>query len=480
MGNQMLLTDDFFGTWRVWDAIRGLDYLLSRPEVDPKRVGVTGNSGGGTLTSFAAALDSRFTMAAPSCYICSFEANIANEIPADAEQNPPGILKAGLDQVDLLMAYAPRPTLILGQKHDFFSARHTEAAAEELKKVHSLLGDEKSAELFIGPTVHGYSIENRQAMVAFFMKHAGIKGDAAKERLNLFEPDELNATPSGVLKMKNAKRVFEFTAEKAAKLAEKRPKLKETRLRAKLAEILGIEKRPTPPEFRALYFHGSESPVDNTIKKGEFAVETEPGIQAIVGVYGGNGSAMVPPTGKIKAYVGHVSSQGDLRDVPEVAKLAEKKIPLAAIDPRGIGLSTSLTCGDSQFFYPYGSDYMYAVTGDMLGESYLGRRVFDVLRSLDFLYANGADDITLIGRGLNSVTAVFAGFLHDRAPNIILMDYLPSYQSIVDSPIHKWPASSFPRGILKFFDLPDVYDALGKRLTLKSPWNPKMGEDRHA
>ena len=46
-GNQQFLVGDFFGTWRAWDGIRALDYLLTREEVDPKRVGVTGNSGGG-------------------------------------------------------------------------------------------------------------------------------------------------------------------------------------------------------------------------------------------------------------------------------------------------------------------------------------------------------------------------------------------------------------------------------------------------
>ena len=57
LGKQLGLTGEFFGSWRVHDAICGLDYLLSRPEVDVSRIGVTGNSGGGTLTTFTQALD---------------------------------------------------------------------------------------------------------------------------------------------------------------------------------------------------------------------------------------------------------------------------------------------------------------------------------------------------------------------------------------------------------------------------------------
>ena len=54
-------------TFRVWDGMRALDYLQSRPEIDPKRIGCTGNSGGGTLTSYLMALDERILCAAPSC-----------------------------------------------------------------------------------------------------------------------------------------------------------------------------------------------------------------------------------------------------------------------------------------------------------------------------------------------------------------------------------------------------------------------------
>ncbi|NLF62327.1 MAG: hypothetical protein GX574_14395, partial [Lentisphaerae bacterium] len=67
MGKQLELVGDFFGSWRVWDGRCALDALLTRPEVDPKRIGITGNSGGGTLTEWIWANEYRLSMAAPSC-----------------------------------------------------------------------------------------------------------------------------------------------------------------------------------------------------------------------------------------------------------------------------------------------------------------------------------------------------------------------------------------------------------------------------
>lgn len=122
------LFGDNFAFWRVWDAMRGLDYLLSRPEADSSRVGVTGNSGGGTLSTYLWALDDRLTMAAPGCYITSFHRNFDNELPVDAEQAVPGIAAAGIEMADFLIARRRRPAWSSGRGNDFFDPRGTKEA----------------------------------------------------------------------------------------------------------------------------------------------------------------------------------------------------------------------------------------------------------------------------------------------------------------------------------------------------------------
>src|SRR5262245_42261756 len=72
MGIQCLLVGDNLARYTVWDGMRALDYLVSRPEVDSTRIGCTGNSGGGTHTAYLSALDDRIKVAAPSCFITSW------------------------------------------------------------------------------------------------------------------------------------------------------------------------------------------------------------------------------------------------------------------------------------------------------------------------------------------------------------------------------------------------------------------------
>ena len=90
-GNQQFLVGEFFGAWRAWDGIRALDYLLTRPEVDPKHVGVTGNSGGGTMTTWLCGVERRWTMAAPSCFVTTFRRNwrtSCRPTPSSARRGP--------------------------------------------------------------------------------------------------------------------------------------------------------------------------------------------------------------------------------------------------------------------------------------------------------------------------------------------------------------------------------------------------------
>ena len=469
-GNQMSLLGNFFGLWRTWDGIRGLDYLLSRPEADPTRVGVTGNSGGGTLSTYLTALDDRFTMAAPSCFVTRYLNNLENELPADSEQIPPGIVAAGLDTADFFVAQIPRPTLLLGQNNDYFDRRGLEATYEELRRLYAILGAEEDVQLFIGPTDHGYSIHNREAMYRFFNRHAGIRASGRERGPGRSEKEEvLQVTPRGQVHKMGVRRVFDFTKDEAQRAAKSRKSLSGKKLAERMASTLGLPKRSGAPHYRVL--RGQPLSAKRHRFVSCFAVETEPGIRALLHVLPLEGRRFhFPRARNATVYVPHLSAVREM-----AGGKAPGTDPLFAVDMRGIGQLAPVSCNCQEFFASYDADYFYASQGHMLAEPYCGRRVHDLLCVLDLFEAQGYGAVHLVGRGLGAITATFAACLHPLVNQVTLHNALLSYHELTQVPVRSWPWSSMVFGILKDFDLPDCYRELkGKKLTLVTPWTSQM------
>ena len=224
-GIQQVLVDERFCTWRAWDAVRALDYLVTRDEVDTRHLGITGNSGGGTMTTWLCGLDDRWTMAAPSCFVTELRRNMENELGADMEQIPPRALALGLDHEDFLAALAPKPVIILAKEKDYFDARGNEAAYERLKRLYRLLGAEDNVAYFIGPTYHGYSQENREAMYRWFNRCTGISDAKTEPKLVMEKEETLWCTPQGQVAALRSKPIHDFIREKSKVLASKRGEL---------------------------------------------------------------------------------------------------------------------------------------------------------------------------------------------------------------------------------------------------------------
>lgn len=480
-GNQLLLTGEFIGSWFTWDGIRALDYLLTRPEVDPRRIGLTGNSGGGTQTTWLCGNDSRWTMAAPACFITTFRRNAENELPADTEQCPPNAIALGLDHSDFLAAMAPKPVTILAQERDYFDARGAEESLSRLRHLYGLLGAGDRVQLHIGADYHGYTRGNREAMYRFFNGVANIPGTGQEPELTT-EPDQtLWATASGQIgrNFPKARTLFSHSLEISRSLSRSRKPLDPPSLANTARELLKV---PSPgaaiPEYRILRSAGQR----NYPAKGycTYAVETEPGIQALVTRLHDDQLVSRPPRGAKRAvlYVSHRSADQDLRGEPLVRELlqAEPEAAFYAMDVRGIGDSQPDLCGPGQFLRPYGSDYFLTAQSGMLGRPYLGQKVHDVLEVVRWVKAQGHQEIHLAGRGWGALAAAFAALLGDEVQSVTLRNALASYGSVAETEDYRWPYAQLPPGVLKWFDLPEVYAALQtKQLRMIEPWGPMDG-----
>ncbi|MBS10093.1 MAG: hypothetical protein CME19_00640 [Gemmatimonadetes bacterium] len=466
MGKQLDLIGEWFGAWRAWDGIRALDYLLSRPEVDPDRVGLTGNSGGGTMTTWIWGVENRFAFAAPSCFVTTFQANLENELPADSEQYPPGVIGRGLDMADFMLAQAPKPVMLLGQKYCFFDRRGLKDAYDDVRRFYSLVdAPRRNTAHFLGPEGHGYSSHNQKAMVDFFAYHAGVKANTAPPRTH--PVSDLNATRKGEVIDAGATPIFRLIGEKADGILASRKKLSRDALKRTVRRVLNLTSSRSVPHHR--WLRSTRATGQTTAR---YAVETEANIRAILyKTMDSSFTHSLDVERQVTLYLPHLSSETDLAEEPLAKKLA-KASPLHSLDVRGLG--ESMPDDNRDFFHSYGVDYMYNGYGSMLGESYLGRRVHDVLRTIDLLVSEGAAKVSLVGRGQGAVLATYAGLLHPSAGQVTLKNGPLSYQEWTQTPIVKWPFANLPSGCLKHFDLSDCIRALGSRVNLVQPWGPEM------
>lgn len=140
---------------RVFDVERGLDYLELRNDVDWTRIGIMGNSGGGTISVFSAALLPRITFAMPSCYFCTFRDSVMS-IYHCADNYVPGLLKYA-EMSDVMGLFAPRPVvLVCGIEDPIFPVEATRRAFTDLKAIYAADGASDRCHLVEGNGGHRF------------------------------------------------------------------------------------------------------------------------------------------------------------------------------------------------------------------------------------------------------------------------------------------------------------------------------------
>lgn len=464
MGNQQSLVGEFLGSWFAWDGIRALDYLLTREEVDPKRIGVTGSSGGGTQTTWLCGLEQRWAMAAPSCFVTTFRRNMENELPADTEQCPPRALALGLDHSDFIAAMAPKPVILLAKEADFFDVRGTQEAFARLKRLYGLLGAEDKIELCITPGEHAYSQGSREAMYRWFHRASGLEAPAGEPALTIEDDKTLWCTPNGSVAELGSKTLCSFTKEKSQRLARSRRPVTGEALTRALAWALKLPPRKGVPEFNILRTVARRQYPAVRPQPTCYAVETEAGITALVTRLSDKAHIARPPQapGRAVLYIANESSDAELREEALVGELlkAEAGAEFFACDVRGIGESRPNTCGIDTFKDPYGCDFFYAVHAQMLGRPYVGQRTHDVLRVIDWLRSFGHEEVHLAASGWGTLPALFAALLSPQVVQVTLKNAPNAYAEMAENEEYNAPLSALLPGVLARFDLPDCYKAL--------------------
>ena len=190
---QPILLGESVAKYFLWDAMRGLDYLESRPEIDRNRLGAFGCSGGGAITALLGAVEPRLHAIGTACYITTWDALLASLGPQDAEQSTPGWLAGArglfvdqpsqrlpagalpLDFADYVEAAAPNPYAIISTTEDMFPFAGAQATAAEAQKFYARFSEApataagQSLVFITGPGRHAHLIPILPRILKFFI-----------------------------------------------------------------------------------------------------------------------------------------------------------------------------------------------------------------------------------------------------------------------------------------------------------------------
>jgi cephalosporin-C deacetylase-like acetyl esterase len=472
-GLQEYLLGQNLARYFIWDGIRALDYLTSLPEVDASRIGVTGSSGGGTLTTYISMLDPRVKVASIVTFITSLPKKIENrhnDAESDPEQDVQGLLAAGIDHPEYLGMIAPRPVQMGAATQDFFPIAGTRQTFQEAQQLYERLGIGERIRKVEFEHPHMYSQPLREATTAWFDRW--LKGSEGEVREPPITPEKdatLECTPTGqVLTSMGGKRVYDFNRQEAERLEKGlEKKRRQPDFRRGLASLIR-EQLKVPAAQAAPQAHKLDEVEVGGLKVERLVLETEPGIIVPVRViYPQKASGRLPA-------VVYLRDRTGAEDAPEIfEKLARAGKLVAVADVRGFGETMSPRNVREQgvdYFDPRdGMDADLTYASFFLGRPLLGMRVDDALKVAEYVRSRPDVELARIvaaGRGWGGVVALFAAAIDPHVSGVVVEGVPASYAEAARSELYNLPASLMLPGVLREFDLPDAVGAIAPRPVL--------------
>jgi dienelactone hydrolase len=464
-GAQCFLSGYSPAKYFIWDGIRGIDVLLSRAEVDPERIGITGLSGGGTSTAQIAAIDDRIYAAAPACYITSFRFLLQSRGPQDAEQNLFRFIRHGLDHADFIEVRAPKPTLIISTTRDFFSIQGARETFREAGKAYAALGAEGNLQMTEEDHVHGFTTKNREAMYAFFQEHLDHPGDASDHEVETIPVEELWVTETGQL----------ATSVRGETLYTLNKKIVEDQVRELASSRTDVAGHLPGIRDAAVRLSGFSRPGESghAIFSGRY-VESDYRLSSYL--IPGSGAYMIPlalyvPSGKNRKEAILLLDEEGKNHAANEDSLAKQLVgdgyTVLLGDLPGIGeLGPGYLKGDA---YIDQVSYNQWFAGILTGKSIVGLRAEDIIRMARFLGSSPDDyhSYSVISVGVTGSGVLHAAVLDTAIDRICLLQPFTGFADIALAPDYA-PRfiPSTVAGAITEYDLADLMAALCPRKLL--------------
>ena len=413
IGQRASLLGRSMAMFRLWDAIRAVDYLESRPEIDKDRIGFMGNSGGGTMTSLMNAVDLRLKATVPSCYLTTFTSLCEHIGPQDAEQNVFGQLADGVNHTSLVLIPDSK-VAVCCKFSDFFTYYGTKRLFRIVKSVAAKLGTDDHYAMIDVPGPHGWTEGNESASIDWFRAWLRGENELLPFDMSVYRardlgfnaerdgdpgllPEERGCTPeNSTLALPGARDVFSVLRDMLAdarKTAVLPPRGAE-----RAALVRKLAKIREPGDAKALVKVISRDTVgDYEVVHVAFLYPTGLAIPA---------DLIKARDAKVSSVVISIGRKGRGRSFENASDaLREGKAVLVA-DLTGLG-----SIGEGRFAF-YGdaerSEEGTSVMLYLMGESMIGRRVTDLGVISNWLKGEGFTDISLLAEDEVAITVAHA------------------------------------------------------------------------
>ncbi len=461
-------------TYMMWDGMRGIDYLCSRKDIDKTKIGCTGISGGGNLTSMLMAIDDRIQCAAPGCFTTTMKIKNERPGPGDAEQNIHAQISGGLDHADYIMMRAPKPTLLLAATQDFIPIEGTWEAFREAKRCYTRLGFAERVDLIEADDKHGFGPDLRVASTRWMRRWLLKKDDVITETLTPILSDrDLQCTPHGqVLLIKDARSVFDLYREKEKELATKRKQLWQEKGRKEMLkrvrEVTGIKSYENIVISKKFF---SKVKKENGIKRKDYAITKENILTSeempLPVLFYGSTKAI---SGELYIYIhGQGKNEVDI-EKKELEKLISKGHYVLSIDLSGMGETAVKPWRYGKTTPFMGVNAAECFIAQMLGKSMMARRAEEIIliqKEFEHFFLSAFNShlrsYHLIAAGEAIIPTLHAAALTDDAKifkTVTLRNSINSWHDVIQKPEMKNQFINTVHGALRVYDLPDLRKSL--------------------